>query len=145
MYSIVLTLHSLIRWLVLLAGLLAAARAIFGWLSNADWISFDNRLGLAFTIGLDVQTLFGLLLYLFLSPITKQAFADFGAAMGDASLRFFALEHIFYMIIALALAHVGRSLSKGAADVRRKHRSAAILFTLSMALILIAIPWDRLG
>ena len=75
------------------------------------------------------------------SPITTGAFKDFGAAMGNSSVRFFAVEHIFIMIVAIVLAHVGRSLSKKAADDKSKFKRAAIFFTLSMLAVLAAIPW----
>jgi hypothetical protein len=47
------------------------------------------------------------------------------------------------MVVALALAHVGRVLSKRAAEVVKKHRTVAIWFTLSFLAILTMIPWDR--
>ena len=70
MYGIVLLLHSLLRWLVLIAGLLAAARGISGWRSRRPWTLPDERAGLWFTMTLDLQFLLGLLLYGVLSPIT---------------------------------------------------------------------------
>ena len=70
MYGTVLLLHSLLRWAVLLTGLLAAVRAIWGWRSRRPWTLPDERAGLWFTISLDLQFLLGLLLYVALSPIT---------------------------------------------------------------------------
>jgi hypothetical protein len=90
-----------------------------------------------------VNVLLGLILYLFLSPFVRRAFADFGAAMGDNELRFFAVEHIFGMILALVLAHVGRVLSKKATESVKKYRAAALWFALSLVAVLVMIPWDR--
>lgn len=143
MYSTVLTLHSIIRWLVVLAGLAAAGRAVYGWLNQKEWMPVDKQLGLAFTISMDVQVLLGLLLYVFLSPVTQLAFSDFGVAMSDPELRFFLLEHIFYMILAVALAHAGRALVKRTTADAAKHKKTAILFGLAMAAIFLAIPWGR--
>lgn len=143
MYTFVLSLHSIIRWLVLLAGIAAAVRAIIGWRSQSEWTPVDSRLGLGFMIGVDVQTLLGLILYVFLSPVTERAFEDFGAAMANDETRFFAVEHIFFMILVLLLAHAGRSLPKRATEAVRKHKMAAITFALAVAAILVAIPWDR--
>lgn len=143
MYTTVLTLHSIIRWLVVLAGLAAAGRAIYGWLNGKEWAILDKKLGLAFTISMDVQMLLGLLLYAFLSPVMRSAFADFGAVMSDPEMRFFAIEHIFYMILALALVHTGTALARRAAADDARHKKTAILFSLAMAAIFLAIPWQR--
>ena len=93
---------------------------------------------------MDLNVVLGLILYLFLSPITQAAFANFGVAMSDANLRYFAVEHILGMIVALVLAHVGRAVSKRATDTIKKHRAAAIWYTLSFLISLAMIPWDRL-
>ncbi len=72
----------------------------------------DNIAGLLLTIFVDIQFLIGIILYAFVSPITRAAFADFGAAMKNADLRFYAVEHITMMIIALIIIHIGRAKSK---------------------------------
>lgn len=140
MYDILLPLHSIVRWLALLGAILAAGAAIWGWLGRREWKPLDDRLGLVFTISLDVQLLLGILLY-FVSPLVQSALADFGEAMSSTPLRFYAVEHAFLMIVAVVLAHVGRALAKRAEDARAKHQRAAIFFTLALLAILIAIPW----
>ena len=106
MFSDTLILHSLLRWVVLLTGLLAVARAVAGWAGGRQWTAADNRASLWFTIALDLQLLAGLLLYLVLSPLTQAAFEDIGATMRNPGLRFWTVEHPFGMVIALGLAHV---------------------------------------
>ena len=143
MYTFVLATHNMVRWLVLIAGLIAVVMAFVGWFAKKEWRNADDKIGLAYTMVLDVNLLLGLLLYIFLSPVTKTAFADFGAAMGNDVLRFFAVEHIFGMVVAVSVAHVGRVLSKKAAEPREKYRAAAIWYTFSLLVILAMIPWDR--
>ena len=143
MYPVVLFLHSWVRWIVAVAAVVAVARALNGWLGKKGWAKLDDQLGLLFSTSLDVQMLLGLILYIFLSPITRAAFKNFGAAMSDGTLRFFAVEHILYMVIAVVLGHVGRTLSKKATQATAKHRIAAILFGLATLAILLAIPWSR--
>lgn len=143
MYSTVLTLHSLIRWLVLLAGVAAAGRAFFGWLNGAEWTGRDHQLSLFFMVGVDLQVVLGFILYLFLSPITAEAFSDFAAAMANDELRYYAVDHIFLMIVSLALVHAGRILTKRTSEANQKHRRAALLFGMALVAILIAVPWNR--
>jgi hypothetical protein len=144
MYGIVLTLHSLLRWVVLTAGIIAAARGFAGWRSRRPWTLADERAGFWFILSLDLQFLLGLALYAVLSPLTWAAFRDFGGAMRDNVLRFWAVEHIFGMLIALALAHVGRARLRKTGDDGRRHRLVAIFFTLALLAILASIPWPTL-
>lgn len=140
-YEITLILHNILRWVVLLAGIVAAARAIIGWMGQRPWITADRQVGLLFTISLDLQVLIGLLLYFILSPITTSNFSNFGEAMGNAEVRFYLVEHVALMIGALILAHVGGSRSKKATTDKARHKWAAIFFTLALIALLVAIPW----
>ncbi len=143
MYALFLTLHSLARWVVIVLAVVVVVRALLGWRRGNPWTDLDNRLGLFFTIGLDVQVLLGIILYLFLSPLVGAAFQDFGAAMRDSELRYWGVEHIALMIVALVLAHVGRSIARRAPDDIEKHKRTLIFYGLSVLIILLAIPWWR--
>lgn len=143
MYTGLLHTHNLFRWLVLLALLAAVIMAFVGWFSKGKWKKADNLTGLILMIFMDFQLLIGLILYVFVSPITRAAFSDFGAAMQNRDIRFYAVEHILMMIVALVLVHIGRAKSKKALEAWKKHRAAAIYYTLSLIVVLAAIPWDR--
>jgi len=140
LYSILLPLHSIVRWLLFIAVVVAVARAFMGWFGKKAFTALDNKIGLAFTSLLDLQLLIGLILYV-ISPILQTAFQNFGGAMGNTQMRFFAVEHILMMVIAVVLAHVGRALSKKAPTDLLKHRRAAIWFGLALLVMLLAIPW----
>ena len=93
MYSAVLLVHSWLRWLVVLAALLSLSRAFAGRAGHKLWSPTDDRTLQLFTLSLDIQFLFGLILYIGISPITAVAFQNLSAAMRDPSLRFFVVEH----------------------------------------------------
>jgi hypothetical protein len=130
MYGIVLIIHSWLRWAVIAAGLAAVARGGAPGSSTGRW----------FIILLDVQMLLGLLLYFVLSPFTTAALGDFGAAMKTPQLRFFAVEHVFGMVIGIALAHIGAGKIKKA-SAERRGRLALIFYGLALVAILASIPW----
>jgi hypothetical protein len=140
MYSAALILHSWIRWAVILAGLYALARSVLGALRGSQWTPADDRAGFWFVTAIDFQMLLGLILYFFLSPFTVQALHDFGGAMKDPTLRFWAVEHVVGMVIGLALVHIGRVRARKT-DSLRRHRVAAIFFGLALLLIFASIPW----
>lgn len=143
MYTGLLHSHNMFRWLVLIVLVLAIFYALSGWSKKGAWKKKDKTIGLLLMIFMDIQFLIGIILYLFVSPVTKAAFNDFGAAMKNADLRFYAVEHILLMLIALVLVHIGRARSKKIHIEWRKHRSSAIYYGIALILILAAIPWER--
>jgi hypothetical protein len=143
MYPIVLSLHNLLRWVVLAAAIVAVLRALAGWLGRKPWTPASAGAGRLYTIVLDVQFLVGILLYGVLSPITRAAFANMGAAMGQRDIRFFVAEHAVTMILALAFAHMGKALAPKAPTDAGKWRRATLWYAASLLLILGGMPWWR--
>ena len=141
MYDLVLFAHSWLRWLVLLAGIAAIARAVSGVNTRRPWTPLDDRGGMWFTAALDLQMLIGLVLYAFLSPVTQSAFVDMAAAMRAAPVRFFAVEHPVGMIVSIALAHVGRVRIRKAPDSESRHKRALVFFGLALLVLLLSMPW----
>ncbi|HEU4551815.1 MAG TPA: hypothetical protein VFS25_03240 [Chitinophaga sp.] len=141
MHNTMLTIHSLLRWVVLLTGIWACVRALRGVNGKTPFTAADNKASLFFSISLDVQFLVGLILYFVTSPLMQTARADFGAAMKDNVLRFFAVEHTTMALLALILVHIGRSKVKKAGTAARQHKLALIFYGIALLLILALIPW----
>jgi hypothetical protein len=76
-----------------------------------------------------------------LSPTVSLAVGNIGASMKDPILRFFLVEHLIGMLLAIACAHIGRVKVKKATDDGRRHKMAAVFFGLALFLILLSIPW----
>ena len=106
------------------------------------WTPADDRVRCGCSlIALDMQILLGLLLYFVLSPFTRQAMADFGAAMRSPGLRFFAVEHVFGMVIGDRAGPHRRGPDPQEPRRSARHRLAAIFFVLALLAILASIPW----
>lgn len=136
MYPIVLTVHSWVRWLVILLGLWAVATA-------ARRSGGGGRAGLFFTIGLDVQLAIGVLLYVALSPITQAALTDMAAAMRNSTWRFWTVEHPALMILAVVFGHLARIVGRRAG--RATGRAPLVWYALALLAILAATPWPFLA
>jgi hypothetical protein len=141
MYSAVLLLHSWLRWLVLIAGILAVARAVAGMSGNKPWTRADDKGTLLLTIALDIQLLIGLALYAVLSPITRLAFSDMAAAMRQRQCHQHPDEMLGHPEPERRLAHVGRVVIKRRTDPGDKHRLAALFLGVAMVVILLSVPW----
>jgi hypothetical protein len=139
MYTTLLALHSWIRWIALVAVVGTTLAAIRGKVSGSD--SLADRWGLAAMTALDTQLLLGLLLYFVVSPNMRAILDNFGAAMKDPALRFWAVEHFSSMFLANALAHVGRVLARKAPTPAAKRTRLLVCFGVATVLILLGMPW----
>ena len=138
MYPILTALHSYNRYLLLAALVFVLYRSYSGWLGRKPYAKADNASGAALLGLTHLQLLLGLILY-FISPITSAAFADMKSAMKNEWQRYFAVEHISMMLIAVVLIQLGRTLSKRSADDNAKHKKVAIYTTLAVLLILASL------
>ena len=140
MLTLMLALHSLIRWAAIAFGFVIVIRALSG-MSKGNFEDADGRFGRLFAISLDVQMLLGILMYLFFSTITTSAFENLGSAMSNSVTRFWIVEHPTMMPAALVFAHIGVVRVRKAPEAKAKHRNGLIFFGIAMLLILLGTPW----
>jgi len=141
MYTTVLTLHSWIRWIALVAGVGVTLAALRGKVQGEK--SIADRWAMVAMMALDIQMLLGLILYLGLSPNMQEILNHFGESMRRADTRFWAVEHITAMIAAVALSHVGRVLARKAKDPAAKRTRLLITFGIATLLMLVGMPWPQ--
>ncbi len=139
MQTTVLVLHSLLRWAVLLFGLLTVLNAFSGYTRKRVFTESDNKSNLLFMIFCDIQLLLGLILYVQNGWFDR--LKNFASIKSIPDQRFFAMEHLSMMILAWILVHVGRASVKRAATDQAKHKRMLIFFGLAFVLILASIPW----
>lgn len=140
MYTGLLHTHSLLRWIMLILLIMTVVRSYNGWKSKRSFTPGDKKLTLFTLIFSHVQLLIGFLLYM-VSPIVQSAMEDMGAAMKDPILRFYAVEHILVMIIAILIITVGNAMAKRAANDTDRFKKIFIYFFIGLVLILASIPW----
>ena len=141
MYTFVLALHSWLRWVALVAGVVATYSVI----SDREGSRGTELWGLVLMIALDIQLLLGVLLYVALSPFTAEAMRDFGAAMRNPGLRFFAVEHVTLMLAAIVLVHAGRVMARKAKTADARRMRLLMCFGLATLLMVLAIPWPGMA
>ncbi len=133
-YTILVKAHSGLRWVVLLLMLAAIVTAFQKWRSRTEYSPADNRLYLFAFISVHTQLLLGLILY-FISPKVNWGM------MADKLYRFYTVEHLVGMLLAIALITVGRVRSRKAATAADTHRLIFVTYGIGLLLILLSIPW----
>lgn len=140
-YPYVLLIHSVLRYVLLGLAFFAIYRAWSGYLNNKPYEATDNKVSVFLIASVHTQLLLGLALYFLMSPYVSMGLADMKATMKNDLLRYWTVEHITTMILAVVLFQLGRTLSKKAKSDKAKHQRAAIFYTVALLLVFMMIPW----
>lgn len=146
MYSILLYSHSWLRWVILILALVNIYKSFVGSRGSLPYGKAEKGLSAAFVGCIHLTFLLGLILY-FVSPYAYQGFGGSESVMKNATLRFWAVEHVFVMLLAIAAASIGKAKAKKAASDQGKFKAQLIYFSIALVLMLSRIPWgeaDRL-
>lgn len=139
-YSALEHIHSAGRWIVLLLLLFAIFNSLIA--GNRPFIRTDARMGLILMIFADLMLLVGIILW-FLGPWGYKLIQEKGMAevMKNPTERFFAVEHLVGMLIAIILIHIGKTQGRKQISDKSKHRRTLIFYLLALLIILASIPW----
>lgn len=107
LHSLTLVFHSVVRYFVLIAMILSILRSARGWFGGAPFEKLDEKLSVWLLIMAHTQLILGLLLY-GISP----AVVFSGASMKDPVARYWLVEHITTMLIAITLITLSRITTK---------------------------------
>ena len=147
MYTFLLGVHNLLRWVILVLLLVNILRHFTAM--NRPFTSIDKKLGLWLMIAAHIQLLIGLYQW-FVGGYGLQTIKSSGmsAVMQNDTERFFIVEHTVAMLIAIALITFARGIYRKQLTDKKKHRRCILLYTLSLIIILAMIPWpdmDEIG
>jgi hypothetical protein len=138
MHDFLVHLHSGLRWVALILLLVAIVKAFAGMSGNKPFTTGDKKLALYTLISMHLQLVIGLALYIM--GKWYQSIDTTDEAL-KAYHRFFAMEHISGMLLAIILITIGNAKSKRGATDKAKFKSIAVFFTIGLVIILACIPW----
>jgi len=124
--------HSGVRWIALLMLLLA----IFNAFTAKDYEKKHRLVNLFSMITFHTQLVLGIILY-FLSD--KVQFTE--GWMKQAMYRFYGMEHLTGMLLAIIAITIGHSKSKKGADAAAKFKAIKLWYVLALILVVAFIPW----
>ncbi len=136
----ILGLHSLLRWLILIFLIINIFRSMVE--ADASYTPADIKWNLRLLIIAHTNLLLGFIQYFF----GNKGFAyfkdnSFGDIMKNGALRFWAVEHITGMIIAVAIITISRGVTKKDLPDLLKHKRQLLLYSLALLIIIASIPW----
>lgn len=138
-----LHLHSILRYLTLLVALWAIFSSMSGMGGSKPFTKSDQRPGLFYMIAMDLQLLVGMVLYFTgnfgLNSIRQ---LGMGVVMKDSVHRFFAVEHLLGMLIAVVLVHIGYAATKKTEfSDQKKFKRSFWMYLIALVVIFASIPW----
>lgn len=140
MNTALLHTHSLLRYLILAGLLIVVVRSLMGWMNKKPYTGFDNKVSLYLFIFTHLQLLIGLVQYM-ISDVVQ--FNE--GTMKNKELRYWAVEHITIMLIAIILITVARISAKKMTADEAKHKRMFVFNALALLLILLAIAMSGRG
>ncbi|MBS1606093.1 MAG: hypothetical protein JST42_25775 [Bacteroidetes bacterium] len=142
LYTGLLHLHSFLRWVIIVLAVVAIYRSYTGMSSGRLFSAGDRKAGLFLMISAHTTLLVGLYLWI-AGPwgLANIRNLGFGEVMKDAVYRFFAIEHITGMLIAIVLITIGRGVAKKDIPDAAKFKRSFWLFLVALVIILVSVPW----
>ncbi|MBD3582864.1 hypothetical protein [Flavobacterium selenitireducens] len=140
MYATGLFLHSITRWAVLIALLLAIYKSARGYFRKRDFTKSDNSIRhWTATIG-HIQLMIGMFVYT-QSPMVAYFWANKKEAVKNADALFFGAVHILLMFAAVILMTIASAKAKREATSSAKFKTMLVYFSIALVIIFLAIPW----
>ncbi len=140
LYKILLHIHSVGRWVLLVLLVIAIFNSMVA--GKRPYLKADARTGLILTIVADLMLIVGLVQWYFGGWGYQQIKAfGFGAVMKEPVVRFFAVEHLVMMVLAIVCIHIGKAQGRKAISDGAKHKRTMLYYLVALVLILISIPW----
>ena len=135
-----LHLHNVLRWVILILLLVVIFQSLGN--SKKPFTPANRKWGLALLISADVMLLIGVYQW-FKGNYGFKSIEAFGMSevMKNTHLRFFAIEHLVGMVLAIIFIHIGYSYAKRNVADSIKHRRSLLFYSLALLIILIFIPW----
>ncbi|HTI92215.1 MAG TPA: hypothetical protein VL727_16590 [Puia sp.] len=142
MYTGLLHLHSFLRWVIIVLALIAIYRSYTGMTAGRVFSTGDKKTGLFLMIAAHTTLLVGLYLWI-AGPwgLANIRNLGFGAVMKERGYRFYAIEHIFGMLVAIILITIGRGAAKKNIPDLAKFKRSFWFFLVALVIILATVPW----
>lgn len=126
------------RWVVLALIVVTIVKAWSAKRNASGFSAGQAKLGLFSMISLHIQLLLGLALY-FMKGWASMLGTP--GVMSSTVMRFFAVEHLVGMLIAIIFGTLGHSLVKRASTDELKNRRQFRYFLIALVIIVASIPW----
>jgi len=129
---ILLEIHSILRWIIVILGLLAIIKFLIGMARKSPFGKMDRGLSSGFSGLMDTQALLGLMFF-------------FWNGFATSNFENYRWEHMFTMLIAATVAHAPSMFKKKASNKYLTSLGAIVVALLLVYVGVMRLPggWSR--
>ena len=120
-----LMLHSIVRWVIVVVGVIALVKFLLGWLQKSEYAKMDRGLSAGFSGLMDLQVLLGFIFF-------------FWSGLTGGGFPMYRIEHMTIMLVAAILGHLPSFMKKA------ENKFAIGLYAVVGALLLVFVGVARL-
>ena len=136
--------HSLLRYFILIALVVVIVNSLMGMMNRTALGLWDNKFSLYALIFTHMQVVVGVILYFM--NLSQNRLVQFNeSTMKNAGLRYWTVEHLFGMLVAVVVITLARTSAKRMADDTAKHKRLFIFNLIALAIIVITISLGDRG
>lgn len=140
MYTTLLFIHSITRWLVLGSLLYALYRSYLGYKKRQSFSLKDDAIRHWTATIAHIQLVVGFMLYI-KSPLVNYFWSQAKGTHASSDMTFFGWIHILLMLLAIVIITIGSAKAKRQKNDAEKFKTLLTWFSISLFIILTAIPW----
>lgn len=124
--DLILTFHSIIRWIIMVVAVLAIVKFAIGWAGNSLFKAMDRGLASGFSGLMDLQVLLGLIYFIW-------------NGIAVTGFPFYRILHMIIMLGAVAVAHLPARFKTLTDKLRFQYSVLAIIASLVLVVIGVSI------
>jgi hypothetical protein len=122
--ALLLSIHSHLRWLILIVALIAVVKFAVGWLRGGTYKGMDRGLASGFSGLMDLQAMLGLIFLVW-------------NGLAGAGFPMFRIEHAVTMTVAAVVAHL--HVMWKTADDKKRFRNTLFIVLDTLIIVLIGV------
>lgn len=138
MYPQLLLTHSYVRYFVFFLLIIVIVKSLIGLINKKPFTKTDDKIGLFLLMCTHLQLILGLVLYFVSNAV------QFGPDTMKA-YRYWTVEHIFGMLVAVALITIARTTSKRMSVDAHKFKRLFVFNTIALIIIVVVIQMSGRG
>lgn len=138
MYPQLLLTHSYVRYFVFFLLIIVIVKSLIGLINKKPFTKTDDKIGLFLLMCTHLQLILGLVLYFVSNAV------QFGPDTMKA-YRYWTVEHIFGMLVAVALITIARTTSRRMSVDAHKFKRLFVFNTIALIIIIVIIQMSGRG
>ena len=140
MYKFLIILHIITSSVFLLMAIAVTARSIVGLSKNLKYTKTDRYMAYLFMALLYLTLVHGIIMYFFINPSSKSTMG-IQHAIKQVSLRFWVVEHFYFMTFALILSQIGGIFIRKTTVDKNRFAYASFYYGVATLITLVSVTF----